>query len=98
MVAGSWTVTISPEGGVNNGLSIQLKHAKHGVYPTPGRPEVRGDRLVNQQQHCWDGSFSDEVYAIRADGDELVLGEAENPCRPSEINAVLSSHPLKRIK
>jgi hypothetical protein len=97
MIAGDWTITISPTGGVDGAASMKLEHAEEGVFLTPGTPAVDGKRFVNGQQHCWDHN-RDEVYDIRATGDELVLGATKDVCPTGEIAAVLTSHPLERVR
>lgn len=54
---------------------------------------------MERQHHCWDGRSVDLVYPIRLSGDTLVLERPPKSCSVrDEGEAVLTSHPLKRVR
>jgi hypothetical protein len=95
-----FTVTIAPNGGVDDAPSFTLADAQEALEGETSMPAVDGDTITLRHEGCFvEGSgyrFFDNVYRYAVAGDRLTFTVVENGCKDRHAEAILTSRPFTR--
>jgi hypothetical protein len=95
-----FSVTIAPNGGVDDAPAFTLADAKEALEGETSMPVVDGDTITLRHEGCFvEGSgyrFFDNVYRYAISGDRLTFTVVKNGCMDRHAEAILTSRAFKR--
>jgi hypothetical protein len=99
-LANPFSVTISPNGGVDGAPSLTLADSQEPLEGETSTPVVTGDTITLRHEGCFvEGSgyrFYDNVYRYAISGDRLSFTVVKNACKDRLAESILTTRPFTR--